>query len=109
MTKKLPVEKGLELNGGKKGKDYDIIRNVAEFDDWKNVTISVDYISEIIYLEYHSIHEENGEEYEIYHKKEFIILEYKDNEPISITPKNQSRIGSRHEQIMNNSIYFNLN
>jgi len=65
MTDKSPVEKGLELSGGK----YEIIKNFPRFDNWKDITFSIDYDSNLVYLEYHSVHSEDNEDYEMYHKK----------------------------------------
>lgn len=104
MVEKLPVEKGLELSGGK----YEIIKNFKEYKNWKDITISIDYHSKIVYLEYHSVHSEENEDYEMYHKKQFSIISEQNNK-FTIEPVNENRIGSRHRKIIIDSKRFSLN
>ena len=103
MTDKLPVEKGLELSGGK----YEIIKNFPRFDIWKDITFSIDYESNLVYLEYHAVYSEDNEDYEMYHKKQFLIVTEDDNKFI-ISPVNDNRIGSNHEEIISRTRRFSL-
>lgn len=104
MTGRTPVEKALFNTKGIEKPLYDEFPD--EFENFKNISATIDYDSMIMYLEFDSVHERNNEKYENYHLHEFDIIDVENNKVILESKRGYT--GSKHIELLENTGKFRV-